>query len=553
MSRVLPRLALACAAIVLAFGGAVAPATAATTVTDQDFTCKYPLLGIEPSDVKWTVSAPDMIEDDFTIDLDVDFVGVGSGFQDLPLEGLSSVDGTLDADLLLKYPSGQAVDLKTKIPLRSSALPSGNLFAFSGDYSLFLNGLGEFGRGTLEVQRAQLNLTARQADGTPITLVPLTKGLDGEPVTPSDADPSTFDAYCRQAVGQSPTIAALAFGPIGDPCWILGNCPRPQAPSKPTVTSITESSARVQWSPPSDPSVESYVVEVEGLSAPRQTGSNSVVLNGLEPATTYTGTVRSVSRDQSAPDSDPVPFTFSTQDPSLRNMPRPFGVYAGDYTQTTAIVRWALPENPVLGFRIVSPEGQRDEPTTVTELTLRGLQPSTEYEVRVQSLLLDGVSYSAPLVIKFRTAAPPLVNPGSYSVTGSAEIPTLVRGSMPLKGSASLTYSRAGINYAVEGTLALGQTTSRLVALSFLPVTAKIAFVSSGQATGINGGFANSLWLTQKVRIKVLEAKLFGAIPLAAGNNCQTKQLTDLNLSSGYGWPRAKGGLLTGTFKISDL
>ncbi len=551
MSRLLPRLALASAVALVALGGAVAPATAATTVTDQDFRCKYPLLAIEPPEAKWTVSAPDRIEDAFTLDVDVDFVSVGE-LDFGVVDGFSSLEGTLDADLLLKYPSGQTAVVKTKIPVGPTAPSTPS--TFSGQKSITLNGLGELGLGTLEVQRVGLNLTARRADGTTIALAALTTGLDGEPVTPSDADPNTFDVYCRQDAQQSPQIAALEFGPDGASCWALGNCAQPQAPSKPIVTSVTDRSAVVQWNPATDTSVKGWVVEVEGLSGPLQAGSNRLPLTGLQPATTYTGTVRSVSRDENAPDSDPISFTFSTEDPSLRDIPRPAAAVPNDIGQTSAIVRWNLPQNPILGFRIVSPEGQRDEHYTVTQLILRDLQPDTAYEVRVQSLLLDGESFSKPLVIKFRTRPRPVPPTISYGVTGSAEIASLVRGSLPLKGSSTLTYTFQGEGYAVNGTLNLGQTTGRLVALAFLPVTVKVGFVSSGPATGSFGGFIGStMGLTQTVRIKVLEARLFGAIPLAASNSCQSKQLTDLNLGVGSGFSRAKGGVLTGKFKISDL
>ena len=52
-------------------------------------------------------------------------------------------------------------------------------------------------------------------------------------------------------------------------------------------------------------------------------------------------------------------------------------------------------------------------------------------------------------------------------------------------------------------------------------------------------------------RVKVQSVKLFGAIPVAGGNGCQTKQLTELGLSGPYA--AASGGTLTGTFKLSDL
>ena len=151
------------------------------------------------------------------------------------------------------------------------------------------------------------------------------------------------------------------------------------------------------------------------------------------------------------------------------------------------------------------------------------------------------------------TPTPTPTPSASYAVAGSVKLATLVRGSLALKGQADLSFTRSGINRTVNGTLDLGQGSGRLVALGFLPVTAKLGLVSSGAVTGMQGGFTGGLFLEQKVRIKVLEAKLFGAIPLIAGNGCQTRQLTDLYLGSPGVWKDSKGGSLSATFKISDL
>ena len=56
------------------------------------------------------------------------------------------------------------------------------------------------------------------------------------------------------------------------------------------------------------------------------------------------------------------------------------------------------------------------------------------------------------------------------------------------------------------------------------------------------------------MRIKVKSVKAFGAIPLAGGNSCQTKQLSDITLKSTDAFdPTGTGGTLAGTYAISDL
>ncbi len=138
----------------------------------------------------------------------------------------------------------------------------------------------------------------------------------------------------------------------------------------------------------------------------------------------------------------------------------------------------------------------------------------------------------------------------SYALKGSTTLKTLTKGTLGLTGAidAQLTLATG----AFTADLALNDTSGRLVAAGFLPVTAKVGFVPSGKTTGsLRDGVLTS---NSKVRIKVKKVKLFGAIPLAGGNNCQTKNLSDVTLKSTQ--PEFKpleGGPLAGTYKISDL
>lgn len=132
-------------------------------------------------------------------------------------------------------------------------------------------------------------------------------------------------------------------------------------------------------------------------------------------------------------------------------------------------------------------------------------------------------------------------------LTGSASIKALVKGNVALSGALGLDIDSAG---NVDGDLVFQPGSARLVAAGVLPITAKLAFVQSGTTTGTY--LDSRLSTTSKVRIKVTEARAFGAIPIALGNGCQTRQLTDLNLTSDA-FSVASGGVLTGTFALSDL
>ncbi|MFN7142564.1 MAG: hypothetical protein ACK4YP_02215, partial [Myxococcota bacterium] len=149
------------------------------------------------------------------------------------------------------------------------------------------------------------------------------------------------------------------------------------------------------------------------------------------------------------------------------------------------------------------------------------------------------------------TATPkPITAKFSYSLQGSTTLKTLTKGTMPLTGgvNATLTVSTGD----VLADLTLNDTQGRLTALGFIPVTATVGFVTSGPTTGKL--VDDELTTNSKVRIKVKSVKAFGAIPLAGGNSCQTKQLSDITLTSTDAFdPTGTGGTIAGTYKISDL
>ncbi len=137
-----------------------------------------------------------------------------------------------------------------------------------------------------------------------------------------------------------------------------------------------------------------------------------------------------------------------------------------------------------------------------------------------------------------------------YTMSGSTSINTLTKGSMPLTGTIDATVDVATGDYTAE--TKLNDTQGRLTALGFLPVTVGIGIVPSGPTTGrvVDDQITASL----KARIKVKSAKAFGAIPLISGNECQTKQLTQIDLkSTGPFDPTRNGGTIGGTFAIGDL
>lgn len=136
------------------------------------------------------------------------------------------------------------------------------------------------------------------------------------------------------------------------------------------------------------------------------------------------------------------------------------------------------------------------------------------------------------------------------ALTGTATMRTLVSGPIPLNGGIAARMTVADATF--EADLTLNNSTGRLNALGFLPVTAKVGFVSTAPTTG-DLSDDGVLTANASLRIKLLEVKLFGAVPLAGGNSCQAKQVSKITLKSGKNFDPVVGGEINGTFAISDL
>lgn len=170
----------------------------------------------------------------------------------------------------------------------------------------------------------------------------------------------------------------------------------------------------------------------------------------------------------------------------------------------------------------------------------------TARDLRGNATTSDAVSVSAPMGgVDLDALA--LYNAG---LTGTAQMRTLVQGPLPLNGGIAAALRTADATY--EADLTLNTTTGRLTALGLLPVTAKVAFVSAAKTVG-DISDEGVLTAVATLRIKILEVKLFGAIPLAGGNSCQARQLSKITLKSGKNFDPVVGGDISGTFALSDL
>ncbi len=395
--------------------------------------------------------------------------------------------------------------------------------------------------------------------------------FDGAPVADSDGDPETSDIPCRlRSSGGVANLATINAQPAVCPPVILP----PEAPvAQPFQPGdITAGSVHLRWTQPPTPRCGSPAASFRIDNAPRAISvpatQSDVVIDRLQPNTNYSFDV--VALDQSGFSSQPARFTFKTAPAictaDLKPPPTPVALPLGnaDIGSTTVTLRWqpgdegVCPTEDLTSYRITYGDKTITVPATQNTLQVTGLTPATAYAFEIRSVAAT-VSYSrAPLVVNVTTdpVACPLSSGGcsgpaySYSLAGTTTLKTLTKGTLQLSGAikAQLTLATG----AVSADLTLNDTSGRLVAAGFLPVTAKVGFAPSGKTTGslIDG----VLKTNSKVRIKVKEVKLFGAIPLAGGNNCQTKNLSDINLQSTQPeFLPLTGGPLAGTYKISDL
>lgn len=136
------------------------------------------------------------------------------------------------------------------------------------------------------------------------------------------------------------------------------------------------------------------------------------------------------------------------------------------------------------------------------------------------------------------------------ALTGNATMNTLIKGNLPLEGTIAADMKVADGTFVAD--LNLLPRTGRLNALGFLPVTARVGFVNAAKTTG-SLDTEGVLTAVATLRIKLLDVKLFGAVSIAGGNDCQTKQLSKITLKSKPNFDPVVGGDISGTFSISDL
>ncbi|MBO9533735.1 MAG: fibronectin type III domain-containing protein [Solirubrobacteraceae bacterium] len=445
------------------------------------------------------------------------------------------------------------------------------------------NSDGQFGLGLVELPAAR-----KGPDGTEVSVTGssscvrlidatvrcsgnarrLSDGVLGNPSRPA-GDNIRPIGYFSVARSQEPRPVDIYAQPIIHP-----EAPLPVAPAP--YGDATPNSLVVRWDPPAagfGVQVAEYLVRYGTSEIAVPASQTQLQINGLTPDTDYAITVS--ANGSNSLESAPLTRTYRTLPQVVLGVPN-FG--DPDVTDTSVTVHWQPTGNAIVdGFRLVLD----DHPSVTVGANARsyaftGLEPESEHTILLSALSPEG-NESAPAlqVVATSSSATPTptptptptvvtptptptatpISPSAFAVaanvTGSTTIKSLSRTPLPLTGTLAV---RGDLRTApVTADLVLNDTQARSTALGFLPVTLSIGFVSSASATGSRD---NGLHLAAKLRIKVRSVKAFGAIPIAGGNSCQTKQLSTvpLDATSSSRWP--DGGFavtLAGSYAIGDL
>lgn len=382
----------------------------------------------------------------------------------------------------------------------------------------------------------RVQLVLRDASGRALEIDE--NGIDGGG---TDADPWTFELRCVRQ--EAPDSGRLA--------WIVATYP---APAPPTVVELTdddisETWANIRWGLSPDEGTDKfggYVVRVGDHTyrfGPGKTSLSPVLQRG----TAYRVTVSAI---RSSTESTPVVYEFTTKEACGCRPAKPTDLQSV-VGETSVALFWKAPEGkPAAVAYDIRKNGTVVGRASGTSYLAKGLTAATTYEFTVEAV--DGEYRVGPPsdVVKVTTLPASLLRT-TFGVKGTAGLKTLVRGSIPVTGSFVADTALDGPD-GFEAQLTLANASARLATIGgWLPLTGKLFFAFSGPTTGklVDG----VLTTNSKVRIKVGGVKMFGAIPLATPNSCQTRQLTDLTMVSTGAFSAATGGTLTGTFRISDL
>lgn len=539
------------------------------------YKCKFPLIGVQPVTLELTEQLPDNeviddVTDEHPILAKVKLGGTAGPALNL-VEGLRYIEG-------VNTPSpakGNSLftHLLTPIGYKANAILPLTLDRYTVDTPaaspVVLEGVALTPRFTLEdpgthklvLDRFQLNLRGLDANGQPVQgMVTPAKGVDGvSPFVDTDREPGTqpiddptFNVPCVL----NPAVQDLEIAEFDGIVYAAEDSPQRPGPATDYVASdFTPTSINLRWSyPAGEPNPKEFKITYEGpdgaLKTVRVPGDQrSAKITGLASDAEYLFGITAVGHNGNESEVFESNSLYTLPSGEAAFPTKPTGLTATS-TATTASLSWTAStdaDDTVKEYRVYNGTSQVAV-VTGTTATITGLTPARSYAFSVEAVDEQGHVSPRSDAVNVTTLAIP-AGGVNYAVAGKTVLASLFKSELKLTGGLAGVFTPASGQFS--GDLVFNEATARL-AQGWLPLTAKFGFVPTGKTTGTLDG-AGVLTTNTKVRIKVKELKIFGAIPLVGGNSCQTKSLSDLQLKSEPGFQPQVGGKLTGSYKISDL
>jgi hypothetical protein len=251
-------------------------------------------------------------------------------------------------------------------------------------------------------------------------------------VTLVDLVPSaiyTFRVASTDRHGNGPTYSDVAFFTTQAP---PGDVTRPVITSGPSVGSLSDTSAIIQWTTdePASSALDYGLTSASGNAVEGIVGnfvkSHSMAVTGLQPTTQYFARVRSQDPDGNATISST--FTFTTQAVPDTQPPVIQGLAIRAITHSSITVVWTTNEaassgvsyNDGSAFNVTNDERL----VTSHEITIAGLQPSRTYSITVASKDAAGNGPSLAGPIQAVTQAVPDTTPPVITNIGTTATKT---------------------------------------------------------------------------------------------------------------------------------
>ena len=381
----------------LAAAAAAAPANAAQLT--QTYKCTYPLIGERGLTVNIDAAIPAEWEKNkptppFAISASAE-ADLGT-YQGLDLIGANKISGTSKATSTVTAPNFTLpVQVPIAIPeVTKPAAPPLKFEGLTGETPSLT--FTQTGVVNITVDRLDLNITAKRADGSFIVL---------PPVVPVDSDnnPNTFDVPCvLNPADQNKTLQNTN---------VIDPPPLDTPPSKPTglAGDPDATSVALSWTASTDDKgVAGYDVFQDGVKIDTVTGTSKTV-TGLTPETAYKFTVQAKDTiGQTSDVSDEITVTTDaaadTEKPTAPG--EPFITSIDDVTPTSIKLQWgASTDNVGVAGYEIRYEGQTKTVGNVTADELTGLNPGGVYEIDVRAFDAAGnfSDYSESIVIELPT------------------------------------------------------------------------------------------------------------------------------------------------------